>query len=529
MISFPGGPQQSSSAPLIRGFGSSQPSGVVRGSFGNASQQFSGAPLISGFGSSQPSSAPVISGFGSSQPSSAPLISGFGSSQSSSAPLISGFGSSQSSSAPVISGFGSSQPSGVAPGSDSSSSCVPVQPPSKPAYESCAQVRPVFPFSDVESTDDITYEQWMEVWANNVEYFQEGDTPSTFQSPEPTGFITISGTVGTNLNNPNPNNVWTQEVPTISLPGGKLLYRGTSTPCKNSKTQFAFNKSVWWGYDPNNDAQAEYDTANQYTGDTGCLTVYQVPPEGMTFLDFWDWTVIGVVLFWIFKKKLTQREIDVFAGYTGYGLKKDTVTPQPDRGEGAVYSELMSTMWNCGLLDDDYQNEENFYRTRAPLQTQYDKPRRIVWGKAIHQFDHSSMRKMDQEFSTLLDKIFNKQRIGEFRKQFDGVIIPFSTPSTMHGAIHTEFFTFPCKAKKFVHLDCRQCSLIQRPGEPPTKVCSDELTGCAMQQGAKRRKTRGQKKNRSVKLGLKTRRQKKNRLVKLGLKTRKNKKGGSEE
>jgi hypothetical protein len=169
----------------------------------------------------------------------------------------------------------------------------------------------------------------------------------------------------------------------------------------------------------------------------------------------------------------------VFQYYTGFGIPKGVRVIK-----GGTQSLLMTYGRVNNLLDIPTMEDPAFYNKpgRVDVPKVYFTDRRIRWGNGIYDFDQSSTRRLDQEFGNLMFSIF---------PHLDGVVIPFRSPSSMHGPIHAELFLFPGRSHKLWRGQCSQC----RAG-----ACSNPAYSiCDIPRGSNRKTRKSKKKSRKVK------------------------------
>ena len=263
-------------------------------------------------------------------------------------------------------------------------------------------------------------------------------------------------------------------VPICTLNPGNDIYRGTGIPCINSRFSYNFDRSVWFTW--------EERTATSYAGPNGCVVLYQAPPEGLQLLDFWHLDVILIMLFRIVSNQLTPREIQVFQYYTGFGIPKIITVD----ASGSTHSTLMNYGRDNNLLDrrGPDMSDRAFYNrpTRRNVPNVYYTDRDLRWGNGVYDFDHSSTHVLDQEFGSLMHRLF---------PMLDGVTIRFSTPSSMHGPVHAELFLFPGVSRRLWRGQCSQCT---------AGACSNPTRSrCDIPVGSNRKTRKSKRKSRKAK------------------------------
>ena len=231
-----------------------------------------------------------------------------------------------------------------------------------------------------------------------------------------------------------------EPLPVVTFTG--VIFRGTSTPCGASSYTYNFDRSVWFTW--------QLNVAREYAGPNGCGVAYR--SGQLRLLDFWDRRVIIVILYLIYRGRLSQEEIRAFQLYTGFGLPKGI-------GPRVNESAIMNFAAVNGLLDQQMREGVYYWTPRVDVPGRYDAVRGISWGSRQFDFDHSSTRILDQQIGALLARFFG----GEFA---DGVAIRFSTPSSMHSRfgiahrIHPELFLFPGRARALLQpIACRDSTM----------------------------------------------------------------------
>jgi hypothetical protein len=263
--------------------------------------------------------------------------------------------------------------------------------------------------------------------------------------------------------------------PVYRVPTGRELYRGIKLPCGRFDPEYNFRThGTWWFWnwrDATNYApQSRRNEQGQVQELGGCISRYIIT-EPLTLLDFWDIRVLSIIDMYI--ETTTDLEPDLvnaYRAYTGIGVGKET---QPT-GDGRTENQIAYFLRDNGLFDADMNPADYRYNPIASPEPriQREENRCITWGPRPEDADHSSTRSMDQKFTKLLTRIFPNL--------VDGVIIPFSAPSTMHRQVHHEIFMFP----GFVN-----------PHYGSNKLTFDKERGLLQQGG--RKKTRKQKKTKS--------------------------------